>query len=109
MPSASMSWQSLLLAAICLTSATAQSGSLSDTLARTGLIPAGLEHVVAEYVLGIANSTSIQIEDALAQPGVEALKRTDPEAFYSGQSPAVYPSRESLVISKLMGNSMLTV
>lgn len=89
-----MPWRSLLIAAGCLTSVSAQyAGSLSDTLADTGIIPAGLEDIVAEFVLGKANSTSIQIEDALAQPGVEELKRTDPEAFYAGQSPAVYPSR----------------
>ena len=88
-----MSWRSLLVAACCFLSTSAQERNLTETLARTGLFPAGTEEIVAEFLLSAANITSTGLVDLLAQPGIEELKRTNPEVFYSGQSPAVYPSR----------------
>lgn len=78
----------------------AQDGSLTEILANTGIVPAGTEDVVAQYVLGAANTTTAEIEPLLAAPGIPRLEREDPQAYYAGQSPAVYPSRMSLQVSK---------
>lgn len=104
---AAMSWRSaLLIAASCVFSSTsAQSESLSEILAGTGLVPAGTEDVVAGFVFAAANTTSAGIREALAPDGIEELKRTDPEAFYAGQSPAFYPSR--MFLSATEGRGMV--
>lgn len=93
---ANMSWRSLLLTAFyCFlpTTTVAQDRSLSDLLAASGVVPAGTEGILAEVLLEAANTTSNGLVEALARPGIEELQRTDPERYYAGLSPAVYPSR----------------
>lgn len=91
----------LLLAAWTFSSASAQQDeSLSTILAQTGLVPAGTEDLIAQVVFTAANTTSQSVEDALNEPWISSLQRTDPEAFYAGRSIAVYPTRECRPWSK---------
>ncbi|KXT17885.1 hypothetical protein AC579_5921 [Pseudocercospora musae] len=68
---------------------------IASVINNTGLVPANLLPLVAQYLAGEANKTQQAIIAALSQPGIDPGKLTDPEHYYSyGQSPPVYPSPE---------------
>ena len=70
-------------------------GPIASVINSTGLVPANLVDLAAQYLAGEANKTQQAIIAALSQPGINPEKLTDPEHYYSyGQSPPVYPSPE---------------
>jgi hypothetical protein len=68
--------------------------NLAETLAGTGLVAPAEAQLLADSVWSTAASQDVELQRALAQPGIPALQRTDSESYYAGQSPAVYPSRK---------------
>lgn len=66
---------------------------IAKIINQTGLVPADVAGIAATFLAGIANSTRIQLDSALADNPV-AEKRDNPELYYAyGRSPPVYPSR----------------
>ncbi|KAI5369394.1 putative glycoside hydrolase, family 3, glycoside hydrolase family 3 domain, immunoglobulin [Septoria linicola] len=97
-----MLWtKTALLALSYLTIADAQSAGnlpsaqdVANAINSTGIIPADVLELAANFLVSAANSTSAALEAVLADNPV-AGKRDDPELYYAyGRSPAVYPSPE---------------
>jgi beta-glucosidase len=94
---AAAAWLSLGCNAQDASPASISTDPIETILLELDILPSGLVDAAATVLAGVANTAQTAIYGTLENQTLsDERKLTDPEAYYSyGQSPPVYPSRES--------------